>query len=135
MHRLAFRVLTSPEGWYIMLFSRSTLISQLCLHFFEKLKYYTLGNGKSLPVLYHFWIHCWAHLYTHSFIELAFISYLVSVPFCSSRKLPRKVQPDGRYPSTIHSLKQQCNSKNFVCVVECILQRLIEFHSQNCFFL
>ena len=27
-----------------MLFSQSVLISQLCLHFFQKLKYYTLVN-------------------------------------------------------------------------------------------
>ena len=38
------RVLTRPERWHIMLFSQSALIPQLCLHFFQKLKYYTLGN-------------------------------------------------------------------------------------------
>ena len=38
------RVLTRPERWHIMLFSQSTLIPQLCLHFFQKLKYYALGN-------------------------------------------------------------------------------------------
>ena len=38
------RVLTNPERWHIMLFSQSALIPQLCLHFFQKLKYYTLGN-------------------------------------------------------------------------------------------
>ena len=36
-------VLTRPERWHIMLFSQSALIPQLCLHFFQKLKYYTLG--------------------------------------------------------------------------------------------
>ena len=39
------RVLTRPERWHIMLFSQSALIPQLCLHFFQKLKYYTLGNN------------------------------------------------------------------------------------------
>ena len=38
------RVLTTPERWYIMLFSPSALIRQLCLQFFQKLKYYALGN-------------------------------------------------------------------------------------------
>ena len=38
------RVLTRPERWHIMLFSQSALIPQLYLHFFQKLKYYTLGN-------------------------------------------------------------------------------------------
>ena len=28
-----------------MLFSQSALIPQLCLHFFQKLKYYTLGDN------------------------------------------------------------------------------------------
>ena len=37
-------VLARPERWHIMLFSQSALIPQLCLHFFQKLKYYTLGN-------------------------------------------------------------------------------------------
>ena len=37
-------VLTRTERWHIMLFSQSALIPQLCLHFFQKLKYYTLGN-------------------------------------------------------------------------------------------
>ena len=38
------RILTRPERWHIMLFSQSALIHQLCLHFFQKLEYYTLGN-------------------------------------------------------------------------------------------
>ena len=38
------RVLTIPERWHVMLFSQSALIPQLCLHFFQKLKYYSLGN-------------------------------------------------------------------------------------------
>ena len=38
------RVLTRPERWHIKLFFQSALIPQLCLHFFQKLKYYTLGN-------------------------------------------------------------------------------------------
>ena len=38
------RVFTRPERSHIMLFSQSALIPQLCLHFFQKLKYYTLGN-------------------------------------------------------------------------------------------
>ena len=33
---LLFMVLTRPERWCIMLFSQSPLISQLCLHYFEK---------------------------------------------------------------------------------------------------
>ena len=37
-------VLTRSERWHIMLFSQSALIPQLRLHFFQKLKYYTLGN-------------------------------------------------------------------------------------------
>ena len=37
-------VLTSTEILHIMLLSYWDLIPQLCLHFFQKLKYYTLGN-------------------------------------------------------------------------------------------
>ena len=37
-------VLTSPERRSITLFSQSALIFRLCLHFFEKLEYYTLGS-------------------------------------------------------------------------------------------
>ena len=38
------RLSTRPERWHVMLFSQSALIPQLCLHFFQKLKYYTLGK-------------------------------------------------------------------------------------------
>ena len=38
------RLSTRPEKWHVMLFSQSALIPQLYLHFFQKLKYYTLGN-------------------------------------------------------------------------------------------
>ena len=37
-------MLTSTEIWHIILFSHSALILPLCLHFFQKLKYYTLEN-------------------------------------------------------------------------------------------
>ena len=37
-------VLTSTEILHIMLFFYWALIPQLCLHFFQKLKYYTLEN-------------------------------------------------------------------------------------------
>ena len=40
------RVLSRPEKCHIMLFSPSALIPHLCLHFFQKLKYYTLGNNE-----------------------------------------------------------------------------------------
>ena len=40
------RVLTRPEKCHIMLFSPSALIPHLCLHLFQKLKYYTLGNNE-----------------------------------------------------------------------------------------
>ena len=36
------RVLTKPKRWHIMLFSQSALIPQLCLHFFQKLKFLSL---------------------------------------------------------------------------------------------
>ena len=39
------RVWTRPERWHIMLLFQSALIPQLCLHFFQKLKCYTLGNN------------------------------------------------------------------------------------------
>ena len=39
-----FGLFTSRERRHWTLFSQSALISQLCLHFFEKLKYYDLGN-------------------------------------------------------------------------------------------
>ena len=48
------RVLTRPERWHIMLFSQSAPIPQLCLHFFQKLKYYTLGNKDYFRKL--FWV-------------------------------------------------------------------------------
>ena len=48
------KVLTSHERWNIMLFSHSALIPQLCLHFFQKLKYYTLGNKDYSAKL--FWV-------------------------------------------------------------------------------
>ena len=43
------RVLTSSERYRITLFSQSAQISQLCLCYFEKLKYCTLGNWNYLP--------------------------------------------------------------------------------------
>ena len=43
------RVLTSSERYRIMLFSQSAQIFQLCLCYFEKLKYCTLGNWNYLP--------------------------------------------------------------------------------------
>ena len=39
-----FGLFTSRERRHWTLFSQSALISQSCLHFFEKLKYYDLGN-------------------------------------------------------------------------------------------
>ena len=49
------RILTRPERWHIMLFSQSALIPHwLCLHFFQKLKYYTLGNKDYFRKL--FWV-------------------------------------------------------------------------------
>ena len=41
---LITRVLTCPERRYIKLFFQSALISQLCLHFFQKLKYNIFGK-------------------------------------------------------------------------------------------
>ena len=38
------RVLTSSKRGHKILFSQSSLISQFCVHLFEKLYYYTLGN-------------------------------------------------------------------------------------------
>ena len=40
------RVLTRPEKCHIMLLSPSALIPHLRLYFFQKLKYYTLGNNE-----------------------------------------------------------------------------------------
>ena len=37
-------VLTSTEMWHSMLFSHSGLIPQLCLHVFQKMRYYALEN-------------------------------------------------------------------------------------------
>ena len=48
------RVITRPERWHIMLFSQSALIPQLCLHFFQKFKYCTLGNKAYSTKL--FWV-------------------------------------------------------------------------------
>ena len=48
------RVLTRPERWHIMLFSQSALIPQICLFFFQKLKYYILGNNDYSRKL--FWV-------------------------------------------------------------------------------
>ena len=44
LYNYSYRVLRRPERWRATLFSQSTLISQLCLHCFEKLKYFTLGK-------------------------------------------------------------------------------------------
>ena len=49
--RSLYRVSTSPERWWITLFSQLTLISQLCPYHFEKLNYYTLRNRNSWYVL------------------------------------------------------------------------------------
>ena len=44
----------STEIWHIMLFSLWAIIPQLCLHLFQKLKYYTLENKDYFRKL--FWV-------------------------------------------------------------------------------
>ena len=78
-----YRVLSSPERWLITLFSQLALISQLCLHYFGKLKYcfekqklpslmfpfcVCIWNLFTSVVLRLLCIQCRAKLYSHHFI-------------------------------------------------------------------
>lgn len=89
----------------IMLFPQ-WLISQLYLHYFEKLKYCTLGSGiifrsvfcsvcigKTFPMLFCI-IYGSTSWYNFTPIILVLVN-LCPMSFCSSRKIPSKVRSDS----------------------------------------
>ena len=85
-----YRVLTSTERWRIMLFSQLALIPQLCLQFFEKLKYHTLGKWKFSSLFYMWKIVFPRYIFCRSAFERSFtpiISYHRVLAFLISKVL------------------------------------------------
>ena len=94
--------LTIPERWRITLFFQLPSICQWCLHYFEKMKHYTLRNRKQLffcfPVRFGL-KNCYAMLLSSIIYVSTSKSNLVvntlcvslcSTGFCSIRRLPIK---------------------------------------------